>query len=103
MFQPSVMDQLTSFQCRMTSLSTAIQMKQKKIHRALNKVKNMLSTNPDIIYMAPEVLLELIRHRLVKLTPKMDKMIQMFIELENMQKELHSVIMEYDKFLLVNM
>ena len=94
----SKMSKLSSMKCRMTALSEATKFKQLKIRRALNKVKTMFSTNPDLMYMAPELLLELIRFRLVKLSPRVDKIIQMLNELESSQNELNIVIREFVKF-----
>ena len=99
MSQPSV--KLSSLKCRMTALSVAIQIKEEKIHRALNKVKTLFAANPDVAYMAPDVLLELIRSRLMKVTPMVDQIIKMLKELEDSQKELNNVIIEFDKFVVI--
>ena len=90
-------EKLSSIKCRMKALSTETRYKEKQIHRALNKVKNMLSTTPDLNYVAPEVLMELIRFRLIKLYPKLEKIIQMQNQLETCQNELNIVILEFDE------
>ena len=87
---------LTSLKCRMALLSHEIQLKQEEIHRELNKMKTtMFSANPGVRYMAPELLLELIRSRLVNVTPMVDQIIKMQEELEDRQKELNNVIVDF--------
>ena len=98
MSQPSGSESLSYFKLKMNAFSAVIQLKQEEIRQALNEVQDLFSTNKDIAYVAPEMLLEMIRNRLIKVTPMMDKIIRMLEELENSQKELNNVIIEFNKY-----
>ena len=82
----------------MRAFSGAIGKKSKKIRQNLNKVKAMFATNGSTDYMAPELLMELIRTRIVKAYPKFDKILKQIDDLEITHNELNNVIMEFETF-----
>ena len=91
-------EKLTSIKCRIRAFSGAIRKKSKKIRQNLIKVKAMFATNSSTDYMAPELLTELIRTRIVPAYRQLDKIVKQVDDLEITHNELNNVIIEFEKF-----
>ena len=92
-------EKLTSIKCRIRVFSGAIRKKSKKIRQNLIKVKAMFATHSSSTdYMAPELLTELIRTRIVPAYRQLDKIVKQVDDLETTHNELNNVIVEFEKF-----
>ena len=91
-------EKLTSIKCRIRVFSDAIRKKSKRIRQNLIKVKAMFaigSSSTD--YMAPELLTELIRTRIVPAYRQLDKIVKQIDDLDTTHNELNNVVVQFEK------